>query len=192
MSNVIFKLALRRLLIVSIAALGLTLFANETFFRLQKESHDRPPQEVELVIPAGTAAQIASGGSVPSIPEEMIFVVGDVLMVRNEDGESHQLGPLWVPAYSTARLNLDQPMQYVYNCSFQSSSYMGLEVRPPVTLGTRLQGLFLAGPPTIIFVFLYSLVLFPLQPAQQKVRTPGAGGAYTRQSSTAASSKEEV
>jgi hypothetical protein len=181
MNNNILSLALRRLLIISLISLALTWVANEAFFRLQRQSYDRAPREVELVIPPGTAGHVADGGTVPSIPEEMVFVVGDVLVVRNEDSESHQLGPLWVPAASTARLSLDQPMNYVYNCSFQPSSYMGLEVRTPTTLGTRLQGLLLAAPATIIFVFLYSLLLYPLQPTPPRPKVSGAAQPYVRQ-----------
>jgi hypothetical protein len=181
MKNPILTLALRRLLIVTVIGLGLTLLFNEGFFRLQRESHDRPPQEVVLLIPEGTSQRVAQGEPVPSIPEEMIFVVGDVLVVRNQDTESHQLGPLWVPALSSASLNLDEPMQYVYKCSFQTSSYMGLEVKTPTTLGTRFQGLFLAAPATIIFLFLYSLLLYPLQPAAPKAVGGDSSSEYVRQ-----------
>ena len=45
----------------------------------------RPPQEIVLTIPAGTAEQVSRGEQPPSIPENMVFVVGDTLVVENED-----------------------------------------------------------------------------------------------------------
>lgn len=180
MNNKIVNLAVRRLLLICVIGFGLTLLVNEAFFWLQKESFDRAPQEVILEIPAGTSERVAQGEPVPAIPEEMVFVVGDVLVVRNQDSESHQLGPLWVPAFSSARLNLDEPMRYVYNCSFQTTSYMGLEVRTPTTLATRFQGLILAAPATIIFFFLYSLTIYPLQPAPAQAAAPKRENVYMR------------
>lgn len=168
MQNTIARLAIKRFLIILAISVTLTVVANEAFYRLQRDPYDRAAREVELVIPDGTAAMIAQGEPVPSVPEEMAFVVGDVLVVRNEDSQDHQLGPLWIPANSSARLNLDEPLEYVTRCSFQPSSYMGLDVRMPTTLGTRFQGLLLAAPATLIFLFLYSLVVYPLQPVQKK------------------------
>ena len=97
---------------------------------------DRAPQRIELVIPAGTADQIASGQAVPSIPTDMVFVVGDTLVVKNEDTASHQLGPIWVPPGTSASLNLDTANRYSYACSFQPSRYLGLDVRSRVTCST--------------------------------------------------------
>jgi hypothetical protein len=171
MSNQWVRLGVKRLLLVSVLALGLTLLGNELFYRLQKDPTDRPARQVELVIPHGTALRIQQGQQAPEIPDEMVFVTGDTLVVYNQDDESHQLGPLWVPAGSSASLSLDEPMLYAYKCSFQPSSYMGLEVRTPTTNATRLQGLLLSAPATIIFFFLYSLLVFPLKAAPAAERT---------------------
>jgi hypothetical protein len=111
----------------------------------------------------------------------MVFVVGDVLVVHNEDVESHNLGPLWIPSGTSASMNLDQPMRYTYNCSFQASNYMGLDVRTPTTLGTRLQGLILAGPATVIFLFLYSLLVYPIQTTNDRAKEQKSES-YTRES----------
>jgi hypothetical protein len=166
MNNQLVRLGLIRLLLVSMFAFAITLAGNEIFYRLQKDPSDRLPREVELVIPYGTSQLVENGQQAPEIPDEMIFVVGDTLVVRNDDEESHQLGPLWVPAGSSASLSLDEPMWYSYKCSFQPTNYMGLEVRTPTTNATRLQGLLLAAPATIIFLFLYSLLVFPLKVVQ--------------------------
>jgi hypothetical protein len=161
-SKKLFRLALVRLAVLSTFALLLIFVASEAFYRLQKESHERAPQQVELLIPSGTAERVSRGEAVPSIPDEMVFMVGDVLVVKNEDSTDHQLGPLWIPANSSASLTLDNANRYLETCSFQPTQYLGLDVRQPTTLGTRLQALVVAGPGTIIFLFIYSLVLFPL------------------------------
>ena len=178
MERKLVRLAAKRFVIIFAVSMVLVFVGNEVLYQMQKDEHDRLPQQVELVIPAGTAERVAQGESVPSLPEEMVFVEGDVLVVVNQDSESHQLGPLWVPSLSSASLNLDQPLQYGVQCSFQPSSYMGLDVRPRTTLGTRLQGLFLAAPATVIFLFLYSLLLYPLDKGK---KTKSGQGEYVRE-----------
>ena len=68
----------------------------------------RPPREVVLTIPAGTAEKVARGEQPPSIPLDMVFVVGDTLVVKNEDVVDHKLGQLWIPASSSAQLSLNE------------------------------------------------------------------------------------
>src|SRR5512146_1014906 len=94
-----------------------TLISEVPFLFLRDTA--RAPREITLVIPVGTAAQVARGEQPPSIPENMTFVVGDTLMVKNEDTVDHKLGPLWIPANSTAQLSLDQEENLAYECSFQ-------------------------------------------------------------------------
>lgn len=152
---------LRKKLLLS-AALGLligVLVSEVPFLFLQETA--RPPQEIVLTIPAGTADQIARGEQPPSIPENMLFVVGDRLVVRNEDVVDHKLGPLWIPANSSAQLSLDQEESLAYECSFQPTKYLGLDVREPLTLGTRLYGIFFVAVPMAIMIALYSLVFAP-------------------------------
>jgi hypothetical protein len=104
----------------------------------------------------------------------MVFVIGDVLEVKNEDATSHQLGPLWVPSGATSRLVMEQASSFVYSCSFQTSRYLGIDVRQPTTIGTRVAGLALVVPTTAVLFFLYSLLMFPIknraadQPAAEK------------------------
>lgn len=152
---------LRKKLLLS-AALGLligVLVSEVPFLFLQETA--RPPQEIVLTIPAGTADQIARGEQPPSMPENMLFVVGDRLVVRNEDVVDHKLGPLWIPANSSAQLSLDQEESLAYECSFQPTKYLGLDVREPLTLGTRLYGIFFVAVPMAIMIALYSLVFAP-------------------------------
>ena len=157
-----------RLLVTLLISLVLVAAINEGAYLIQKEKYDRPPKAIQLIIPSGTAGRLAAGETVQSIPDKMVFVEGDVLEVKNEDSVSHQLGPIWVPAGATGRLELNQPNKYAYSCSFSNSRYLGLDVRKPTTLGTRFAGLAFATPPTAAFLFLYGLLVFPLKPRQKQ------------------------
>jgi hypothetical protein len=119
------------------------------------------PREIELVIPAGTADQVARGEQPPSIPQNMTFVVGDRLVVKNDDLVDHKLGPLWIPANSSAQLSLDQEESLAYECTFQPGNYFGLDVREPLTSGTRIYGIIYVAFPMAILIALYSFILSP-------------------------------
>src|SRR3990172_3879628 len=112
------KIIARRLLISLLAGMLTGVAVSEIPFIFLRESA-RPPQEILLTIPAGTAEQLARGEKSPSIPENMIFVVGDTLVVENNDSIDHKLGPLWIPANSSARLSLTQQESFAYECTFQ-------------------------------------------------------------------------
>ena len=90
----------------------------------------------------------------------MTFVVGDTLIVKNEDIVDHQLGPLWIPADTSAWLSLDQVESLAYECSFQPGKYLGLNVNEPLTLGTRFWHPVRGASVGSLFA-LYSLVLSP-------------------------------
>jgi hypothetical protein len=155
--------------IVLSAVLGLLfgiLVSEVPFLFLQETA--RPPREIVLTIPAGTAEQIARGEQPPSIPENMTFVVGDTFVVKNEDSVDHKLGPLWIPANSSAELSLDQEESLAYECSFQPGNYFGLDVREPLTLGTRLYGILFVAIPMSIMIALYSFIILP----QKKENVP--------------------
>jgi hypothetical protein len=89
----------------------------------------------------------------------MIFVVGDLLIVKNEDVVDHQMGPLWIPAGASAHLQLSTEENLAYECSFQTSKYIGLDVREPVTFGTRLYGILFAGLPLGVLIAIYSFIM---------------------------------
>jgi len=130
-----------------------------SFIVLQETA--RPPKEIVLTIPAGTADKVARGEQPPSIPQDMIFVVGDTLVVKNEDVVDHKLGQLWIPANSSARLALNEEQNMAFECSFQPGNYFGLDVRQALTLGTRVYGVLYAGIPLGILILLYSFVIPP-------------------------------
>lgn len=159
---------LRRFLFLLAISAALILLISEVSYRLQREDISRDPTTIELVIPAGTAAKIAKGESPASIPEEMIFVVGDVLLVKNEDDQDHELGPLWIPAGKSASMVLEQESDFSYSCSFQPSRYFNLTVKSAITWSDRLAALWYGVPPTVMFLMVYSFVVKPFKVSNQR------------------------
>ena len=152
------NILLKRLLISLLLGLAIGVLVSEVPFLFLRETA-RPPREVVLTIPEGTAEQVARGEQPPSIPTDMIFVVGDVLVVKNDDVVDHKLGPLWIPANSSAQLPLGQEENLAFECSFQPGNYFGLDIREALTFGTRIYGILYAGLPLGILIALYSLAL---------------------------------
>lgn len=150
----------KRILLALVLGLVLgTLISEVPFLFLQDTA--RAPREITLTIPAGTAVQVARGEQPPSIPQNMSFVVGDTLVINNQDSVDHKLGPLWIPANSTAQLALGQEESLAYECSFQPGKYFGLDVQEPLTAGTRLFGIMFVAVPMSILIALYLLFLAP-------------------------------
>jgi hypothetical protein len=152
------KIIAKRILISLLLGLLLGVAVGEIPFLFLRETA-RPPQEIVLTIPAGTAERVSLGEQPPSIPQNMIFVVGDTLVVDNQDSVDHKLGPLWIPANSSAQLSLNQKESFAYECTFQPGNYFGLDVREALTLSTRLYGITYVGLPIAILIALYSLVI---------------------------------
>jgi hypothetical protein len=162
----------RRNLVYVILSLltGILLMAlfTELSFRFISRANDRAPETITLTIPAGTAAKVAAGQNPPSIPNDMTFVVGDTLVVENEDFADHQLGPLFIPAGSNATLVFDKIENYAYACTFTPSKYFGLDVKEPLTFLTRVLGILAAGLPLGALIALY--VVFAIRPGEKKNR----------------------
>lgn len=135
---------------------------SEVGIRLQSENTARAPQTIELLIPEGTSEKVANGEAAPGIPEELGFVKGDILLVRNMDSVAHTLGPLLIPEASSAQMPLNEAENLALSCSFTPSKYLGFDVRTPTTLSTRLAAFSFAVPPTTAMLFVYSLLAFPL------------------------------
>lgn len=161
------ELVIKRLIFSLLVGLLLGAAISEIPFLFLQETA-RPPQEITLVIPNGTAEQVARGEQPPSIPENMSFVVGDTLVIRNQDAVDHKLGQLWIPANSSAQLSLDQEESFAFECSFQPDNYFGLDVNEPLTLGTRIYGILYVGIPLGVLIALYSLVM----PVKKKENVP--------------------
>lgn len=151
---------IKRILVSVLLGLLIGVLVSEVPFLFLQETA-RAPRAITLTIPAGTAEQVARGEQPPLIPQNMTFVVGDRLVVRNEDTVDHKLGPLWIPANSSAELALDQEQSLAYECTFQPGQYFGLDVREPLTTRTRIYGIVYVSLPMAILIALYSFVFTP-------------------------------
>jgi hypothetical protein len=163
----------RILISLAIGILVSAAISEVTFLFLRETA--RPPEEIILTIPAGTAKNVARGEQPPSLPDNMVFVVGDVLTVRNEDAVDHQLGPLWIPSGASAQLELAAEESSVYECSFQPGNYIGLDVREPITWSTRIYGILYGGLPLGVLLALYSFVIPAKKEPQRGALSNGKG-----------------
>lgn len=154
MSNPIKKRIVISVLVGLLIGLVLSEF---TFIFLGRTA--RPAQTITVTVPAGTSELVARGEQPPTLPQGMTFVVGDVLVIKNEDNVDHQLGPLWIPAGTSGQLVLGEPESLAYECSFQADNYIGMDVYESLTLGTRLYGILFAGIPMSILIALYAAIL---------------------------------
>ncbi|MBL8049918.1 MAG: hypothetical protein JNM46_01735 [Anaerolineales bacterium] len=130
------------------------LMTELAYLSLKKEN--REPTVIELIIPAGTAQLMRDGKNPEILSRDMRFVVGDTLKVINNDNENHQLGPLYIPANSSASLKLSTEENLIVECSFESTKYVGLTIQEPVTWYTRLRGYFFSGFPLGTIFAVYS------------------------------------
>jgi hypothetical protein len=151
---------IKKILLSIVLGLLLGALVSEVPFLFLRDTA-RMPRQIVLTIPAGTADEVARGEQPPSIPQNMTFVVGDRLLVENDDSVDHKLGPLWIPANSSAQLSLDQEENLAYECSFQPGNYFGLDVREPLTSGTRIYGIMYVALPMAILIALYSFGMPP-------------------------------
>ncbi len=157
-----------RLAVILLISLIAMLIVIEGAYLIQRDETDRAPKTVQIIVPPGTAQRVEAGEVVDLLPENSVFVIGDVLEVVNQDSVDHQLGPIWVPAGSVGRVVLEEANKFSYSCSFTPTRYLGLDVRKPTTLKTRLTGLFISVPTTAAFLFIYSLALYPVKPKSNK------------------------
>jgi len=162
MKNPKFRPYLVRLGWVFLGSFIAVLLISEVGVRLQRENTARAPKTFELTIPDGTAAKVEAGEEAPGIPGEMSFVLGDILLVHNMDQVAHTLGPLLIPAGTSAEMPLDQADNLTLSCSFTPSNFLGLDVRRPTTWLTRLAAYGFAVPPTMAMIYVYSLLAFPI------------------------------
>ena len=153
-----------RLAVCLVISLVLALVISEVSFKLLKDESQREPQEFMLVIPAGTSERISQGLPIPSIPSTMVFYEGDSIIVKNEDSTSHQLGPIWVPEGAVGKLSLEKPQKYNLACTFQPKSIQGLDVKHRLTNDIRSQGVLAIGLPSSVLMWLFSLVIIPINP----------------------------
>ncbi len=152
------KLVVNRILYSMLAGLLFGLVFSEVTFRFLGLTA-REPKIMQITVPSGTADLVARGEQPPTIPTGMTFVVGDTLEVVNQDKVDHQIGPLWIPSGTSASLVLGKPESLAFECSFQTGNYIGLDVRQPLTLSTRIYGILFAGIPMGILLSIYAVIL---------------------------------
>jgi hypothetical protein len=152
-------------MVIGVLAAGII---SEFTFRIQGNTYSRDPQTIELVIPAGTSENVTQGKNL--FPASQDFVVGDTLLVKNEDSVTQTLGPLVIPPGSSASMKLNQAGNTSYTCSFQPSKQYGITVQQAITFSMRIQASLLAGLPLGMLVGVYSLIVKPVKP---KVTSPG-------------------
>jgi hypothetical protein len=152
---------LKRVVISMLVGLLLGVAISEISFDLLNNGQTRSPKVVELVIPPGTGARVARGEADSTLPSSMVFVVGDTLLVKNEDSIPHQLGPLFIPPGSSTSMNLNLEQDYAFVCSFQPSKYLGLSVQSPLNLTTRIVGILEAGLNLGFLIALYAVFAMP-------------------------------
>lgn len=159
-----------------IGVVGGWLISEASYQSMKDPNRRDEARQIEIVIPEGTAERVSAGEENLSLPETMTFVEGDLLIVRNQDTVSHQLGPVWVPAQSSGVLELITASTYSYACSFQVDQVMGINVLPRLTLGMRVTGALMIGLPSWVMIALYSFLIFPIK-KQQPLQGAQAGGA---------------
>lgn len=160
------QIVIKRIIFSLLLGLVIGVILNEVTFLFLRDTA-RAPKVVELVIPNGTAERVARGETPPTIPDSMKFVIGDTLLVKNEDVADHELGPLWIPAGTSASLLLDTVQAHSYTCSFQPGKYFGLDVHEALTFGTRVYGILYSGIPLGGLIALYALVM-PVKKKEEK------------------------
>jgi len=159
---------IRRFVFLFVVSAILVMGLSEIAYRILRADTSRGPKTIELVIPNGTAERVAKGEGVPTIPDEIVFVTGDLLVVKNEDIKDHQLGPLFIPAGKSASLPMDEASTYTYTCSFKPTNYLGIDIQSPVGLAERMGALVYGTPSTAMFLLVYSFVVKPLKPDRPK------------------------
>ncbi len=170
MASDIRKKLVIRLVISLLIAFIFGFLVSEISFQTLTQNTERKPEIYDIKIPKGASVRVEKGFPIPTIPDLMVFFEGDKIVVTNDDSVSHQLGPIWVPAGSTGTLTLEKPQTYSLACTFQPSKLMGLEVRPRLTNNIRFQGILAIGLPSGILVWLFSIVIFPLDSDKIEVK----------------------
>jgi archaeosine-15-forming tRNA-guanine transglycosylase len=84
--------------------------------------------ERRIVIPAGTAQQLAAGEDVEIVPADLHLRLRDRLVVVNEDAVAHQVGPYRVAAGETLQTRLSQAATVEGFCSLHASGRISIDI----------------------------------------------------------------
>lgn len=111
---------------------------------------------VGLVLPEGTAAQVAAGERPAVLPDRLVLRRGDTLAIRNEDVVAHRLGSTVIPPAQTVRIAVTSALFAAPGllCSFHPGGSVGVEplARPGIER-TAIPTLFAGVPLSIALVF---------------------------------------
>lgn len=105
-----------------------------------------PPRDVQLVIPSGTAAEIAKGGPTV-IPSEIRLTEGDRLVIANQDVVDHTIGGWQVAAGMTLTILADVPATSIFACTIHPSGNLGLIIQARPGLAEAIFVTFLVSIP---------------------------------------------
>jgi hypothetical protein len=153
--------AVKRIAVCTLIGLALGAVLSEAAFFFLSTGETRPPQVIEIDIPPGTAAEVLQGKADPALPTSLSFVLGDTLLVKNNDSVVHTIGPVLIPPGASGKMKLDSPSYSAVSCSFQPSQFLGLSMASPLNGEVRLFGILEAGVPMSFLLSLYSLFAFP-------------------------------
>jgi len=94
-------------------------------------------REMVYVIPRGTAARSAGEGLSSGLPSEIRLRLGvrDILVLRNDDEQPQQFGPVQMAPGQTYRFAFDQPEVLKLACSFHQGIGFVIFVDPPPSPG---------------------------------------------------------
>lgn len=83
---------------------------------------------VEIVVPEGTADQLARGETVDIMPAEIRMRVGDTLRIRNKDAAGHEVGPYVVAAGKEFELTYGAPGRFEGICPLSGGERYLIEI----------------------------------------------------------------
>ena len=87
-------------------------------------------QTVTYVIPRGSSERLAAGEEVVQFPNELVFTVGDTLIIENQDDAVHVFGPFTILPQTTLTKRFTNARVYQNVCTFHQDGQMTLTVNP--------------------------------------------------------------
>jgi hypothetical protein len=111
--------ALTTLVFWGIAAVALLMYT----------AGSREPTVHTLVIPVGTEAAIAAGENPLELPSTWSYYAEDRLVIHNEDGVTHWVGPWLVPANSSYEIEFHPVMAGAFVCSLHPAGEVAIDVQ---------------------------------------------------------------
>lgn len=83
---------------------------------------------IMYVIPNGTRARIAAGDKIAVIPAKLTVKVGQTLILRNEDDDTHIAGPFFVGPGEDSTYTFSEPKVIEGDCTIHPSGHFEIDV----------------------------------------------------------------